>query len=247
MMAAVLLLFSRLTLLPFSAVAVVPSPPTCHTAPAKDVDRCPGGPPGYREAEVPATTAVARTGPLVPAKPLPCNTSQASRGKTTRHVAIARRAVVVLFETSTMRGKEVAASTCESVFDAFAQRLARCTRRAASVQQRCIVSVLNAVQKRCYKCRRRFVGQIALLLGGGIQVRVFHETDKRLDAFTAFPFPRLALAPDPRGIGVFLRAHAATPRDLAAERISDAHARAHAVLQKRHRIQRIRPLWRCSS
>lgn len=58
-MAAVLLLFSRLTLLPFSAVAVVPSPPTCHTAPAKDVDRCPGGPPGYREAEVPATTAVA--------------------------------------------------------------------------------------------------------------------------------------------------------------------------------------------
>ena len=74
----------------------------------------------------PATTAVARTGPFFPAKPLSVNVSHASRGKTTRHLAIALRVVVVLFDTSTMRGRPLIASTWERVFDDnVARRLAR--------------------------------------------------------------------------------------------------------------------------
>ena len=74
----------------------------------------------------PATTAVARTGPFVPAKPLAVNVSHASRGKTTRHLAIALRVVVVLFDTSTMRGRPLVASTWVSVFEVAVRVMARC-------------------------------------------------------------------------------------------------------------------------
>ena len=100
----------------------------------------------------PATTAVARTGPFVPAKPLAVNVSHASRGKTTRHLAIALRVVVVLFDTSTMRGRPLVASTCESVFDVAVRVMTRCRATARQLRDSIAAYASRRLQEQGVLC-----------------------------------------------------------------------------------------------
>ena len=81
------------------------------------------------------------------------NVSQASGGKTTRHLAIALRVVVVLFDTSTMRGRPLVASTWVSVFDVVVRVGAvPGDGAAASRQHRCVCVQTAAGAEGVSKC-----------------------------------------------------------------------------------------------